>query len=105
MRSEEEMKELLKEMKENLLGKEISLLDLDNESETILNTSESLYENFSETIKNKSFAYILGYSNELGEQAIVVEFDIIGEYYEEKLLDDEDYKYAILVKVTNIFEL
>lgn len=105
MRSEEEMKELLKEMKENLVGKEISLLDLDNGSETILNTSESLYEYFSETIEDKSFTYILGYSKELGEQAIVVEFDIIDEYYEEKLLEDEEYKYAMKVKVTNIFEL
>lgn len=104
MRSEEEMKELIKEMKENLLGKEIGLLDLDNGIGTILNTSESLYEYFSETIENKSFSYILGYSKELGEQAIVVEFDIIDEYYEEKLLD-EYYKYEIKVKVTNIFEL
>ena len=62
------MEEFLKEMKENLLGKEISLLDLDNESETILYTRESLYEHFPETIKNKSFSYILGYSMKLGEQ-------------------------------------
>lgn len=99
------MEELLKEMKENLLGKEISLLDLDNASQTILNTTESLYEYLNDVIDDKSFSYILGYSKELGEQAIVVEFDIIDEYYEEKLLDDEDYKYAMKVKVTNIFEL
>lgn len=99
------MEELLKEMKENLLGKEISLLDLDNASESILNTTESLYEYLNDVIDDKSFGYILGYSKELGEQAIVVEFDIIDEYYEEKLLEYEDYKYAMLVKVTNIFEL
>lgn len=99
------MEEFLKEMKENLLGKEISLLDLDNESEIILYTRESLYKHFPETIKNKSFSYILGYSNELGEQGIVVEFEILDKNYEEKLLEYEDYKYAMKVKVTNIFEL
>lgn len=99
------MKELLKEMKENLLGKEISLLDLDNESETILNTSESLYEYFSETIKNKSFVYILGYGMSEVLKEIVVEFEILDKNYEEKLLEDEDYKYEMQVKVTNIFEL
>lgn len=97
------MEQFLKEMKENLLGKKMKLLDLDNASETILMTSESLYKHFPETIKNKSFAYILGFGMYGVLKGIVVEFDIIDEYYEEKLLD-EYYKYEIKVKVTNIYE-
>ena len=98
------MEELLKEMKENLLGKEIGLLDLDNASETILNTSESLYEYFSKTIENKSFGYVLGFGMYGVLKGIIVEFEILDKNYEEKLLEYEDYKYVMKVKVINIYE-
>lgn len=94
----------LKEIKKELKGKEITLLELDNNMQMLLETEESIYNYLSESLEQHSFAYIIGFENE-EEQAICVDFEIKDSEYEKKLEKDEDYKFDMIIKVNNIFEL
>ena len=94
----------LKEIKKELEGKETTLLELDNNMEMLLETEESIYNYLSESLEQHSFAYITGFENE-EVQVICVDFEIKDSDYEKKLEKDEDYKFDMLIKVNNIFEL
>jgi len=91
------MKELLKELKEELLNKEMTLLDVDNECEGIIGATESIY--------NGDYLYTVleqgcfVYPCEDGE--ILIELEVL-EDYEDRIENDSNYKFDIPVKVTNI---
>lgn len=83
------MKELLKELREELLNKEVTLLGLDNTAERIAESTTSLFD-YAECLKQKSCAYYIG-----KDKNIIVEWEVI-----EKAEDNTD----TIVKVTDIWE-
>lgn len=100
------MEEILKELKEELLNKKMSLLDLDNKVEEIVGTTESLYNFYLDDIlEQKAVGYIYNLDKDFydNDNNFIIEFKIIDKDYEEKLKNDEDYKFNIIVKITNIF--
>lgn len=84
------MKEIMKELKEELEGKVMTLLDLDWKVERIMNTEETLFENIDIALENKSYAYIYNFDN---SEYIHVKFNVI---------EGNEDKEEILVKVTKI---
>ena len=100
------MKEMIKELKEELLGKEITLLDLDNECERILNTDDSIYDgdNLEGTLCPEGIGTAAYYKTLDGEVKIfMIDFDILSKNYIEKMNEDSDYQFKILVKITKIW--
>lgn len=84
-----EIKEILKNLNENLLNKEMTLLEMDNYVEDLMNTN-SMYDDFWENVYSNSCSY---YYNE--DKNIVVEFEFLEE------LND---KLRTKIKVINIWE-
>lgn len=84
------MEEMLKELKEELLNKEFTLVEMDNEVERITESTSSLFNCESDCMEQNSCAY---YIRE--DKNIIVEFEIIKK--EENNLDT-------IVKVTDIWE-
>lgn len=84
------MEEMLKELNEELLNKEITLEEMDNEIERITGSTASLFDAESDCIEQLSCSYYIEEN-----KSIVVEFEIINK--EENNLDT-------IVKVTNIWE-
>lgn len=111
---EKKMEEMIKELKEELLGKEITLLDMDNKCEEILESPTSIYEgdnlnsaldgtlDMGEETENGCICYRTVNENEEVKE-IAVDFDILSKNYIEKMNEDSDYQFKILVKVTNIW--
>ena len=85
-----EMEEMLKELKEELLNKEISLVEMDNEVERITESTTSLFDAESDCMEQNSCAY---YIRE--DKNIIVEFEIIKK---------EENNLETIVKVTDIWE-
>jgi len=108
------MEGMIKELKEELLGKEITLLDMDNKCEEILESPTSIYEgdnlnsaldgtlDMGEETENGCICYRTMNENEEVKE-IAVDFDILSKNYIEKMNEDSDYQFKILVKVTNIW--
>lgn len=89
---------LLKELKEEILNKEFTLLDLDNTVERVTGSTTSLFDfDLERDIINKnegSCSYYISYNDETDmDEEINVEFAVIKENEDEK---------EILVKVTNV---
>lgn len=84
------MEEILKELKEELLNKEISLVEMDNEVERITESTSSLFDYESDCMEQNSCAY---YIRE--DKNIIVEFEIIKK---------EENNLETIVKVTDIWE-
>lgn len=111
---EKKMEEMIKELKEELLGKEITLLDMDNKCEEILESPTSIYEgdnlnsaldgtlDMGEETENGCICYRTMNENEEVKE-IAVDFDILSKNYIEKMNEDSNYQFKILVKVTNIW--
>lgn len=94
--------ELIKKLEDELLNKEISLLDLDNKIQTITGSSTSLFD-YNECIEQDSCAY---YIDE--DQEIVVGYNFIED--KSKILEylennDFDNLSNSIVKVSSIFKL
>ena len=85
------MEEMIKELKEELLNKEMTLLEMDNEVERITGSTTSLFDAENDCIEQKSCAYFID-----TDKNIVVEFEIINK-------NDEDNKET-LIKVVDIWE-
>ena len=103
---EKKMEEMIRELKEELLGKEMTLLDLDNECERILNTDESIYEgdNLEGTLCPEGEGTASYYKTLDGELKIfMIDFDVLSKDYIKKMNEDSDYQFQILVKVTKIW--
>ena len=100
------MEEMIKELKEELLGKEMTLLDLDNECERILNTDESIYDgdNLEGTLCPEGEGTASYYKTLDGEVKIfMIDFDVLSKDYKKKMNEDSDYQFQVLVKVTKIW--
>lgn len=84
------MEKIIKELKEALLNKEMTLVDMDNEAERITGSTTSLFDAESDCIEQKSCAYYMD-----TDKNIIVEFEII---------DKKEDNTETLVKVTDIWE-
>lgn len=89
---------LLKELKEEILNKEFTLLDLDNKIEKVTGSTTSVFDfDLDRDIINDnegSCSYYISYNDETDmDEEINVEFAVIKENEDEK---------EILVKVTNV---
>lgn len=89
---------LLKELKEEILNKEFTLLDLDNKIEKVTGSTTSVFDfDLDRDIINDnegSCSYYISYNDEADmDEEINVEFAVIKENEDEK---------EILVKVTNV---
>lgn len=84
------MEEMLKELKEELLNKEFTLVEMDNEVERITESGTSLFDAESDCMEQNSCSY---YIRE--DKNIVVEFEIIKK---------EENNLETIVKVTDIWE-
>ena len=84
------MEEMLKELNEELLNKEMTLVEMDNEVERITESTSSLFNCESDCMEQNSCAY---YIRE--DKNIIVEFEIIKK---------EENNLETIVKVTDIWE-
>lgn len=84
------MEEMLKELKEELLNKEFTLVEMDNEVERITESGTSLFDAENDCMQQNSCSY---YIRE--DKNIVVEFEIIKK---------EENNLETIVKVTDIWE-
>lgn len=84
------MEEMLKELNEELLNKEMTLVEMDNEVERITESGTSLFDAESDCMEQNSCSY---YIRE--DKNIVVEFEIIKK---------EENNLETIVKVTDIWE-
>lgn len=84
------IKEILEELKEELLNKEMSLLEMDNEAERITGSTTSLFDAENDCMEQTSCAYYID-----TDKNIVLDFEIVKK--------EEDNKDTI-VKITNIWE-
>lgn len=87
--------EIVKELKEELLNREMTLLEMDNEAIRIIGDTNSLFESESDCMYLQGCSYYIDYI-EKKLRMINVDFDIINK-------DKEDNRNTI-VKVTNIWE-
>lgn len=85
------MEEMIKELKEELLNKEMTLVDMDNEAERITGSTTSLFDYEEDCMEQKSCAYYID-----TDKDIVVKFEIV-------TLNKEDNTETI-VKVTDVWE-
>lgn len=85
------MEEIIKELKEELLNKEISLVDMDNEVGGITGSTTSLFDAENDCMEQASCAYYMD-----TDKNIVVEFKVINKNKEDSA--------ETLVKVTDIWE-
>lgn len=92
LKNEEEIKmeNMLKELKEELLNKEITLCEMDNIAERITKSTTSIFDAISDCLEQKSCGYAIDENKN-----IIVEFEIIEE--------NED-KTEIIIKVVDIWE-
>lgn len=84
------MEEMLKELKEELLNKEMTLVEMDNEAQRITGSTTSLFDTESDCMEQTSCSYYID-----TDKNIVVEFEIINK---------AESNIDTLVKVTNIWE-
>lgn len=80
----------INELKEKLLNKELTLLEMDNTIIDIIGNTNSLFDYENDCIEQQSCAYYID-----TDKNIVVEFEIIKK---------EENNLNTLVKVTNIWE-
>ncbi len=89
------IEELIKELKEELLNKEITLLDLDNDAQRITGSTVSLFDAENDCIEQTSCSYFLYDNKYIGQKNIIIEFEII---------DKNEDNLSTIVKVTDIWE-
>ena len=84
------MEEIIKELKNELLNKEITLLEMDNEAERITGSTTSLFDFEEDCINQTSASYYMG-----KDKNIILEF---------KIIKKEENNLDTIVKVTDIWE-
>lgn len=89
------IEELIKELKEELLNKEITLLDLDNDAQRITGSTVSLFDAENDCIEQTSCSYFIYDNKYIGQKNIIIEFEII---------DKNEDNLSTIVKVTDIWE-
>ena len=95
------MENLIKELEEELLNKEMTLLELDNEVERITGSEDSIFDYKDEIRADNAASY---YVREYGKE-IVVEYESTeGKTDEEVQQMQNDEQFELKVKVTSIWE-
>lgn len=84
------MEKIVEELKEELLNKKMTLLEMDNKTEEISGSTTSLFDEESDCLEQKSCAYYMA-----KDKNIIVEFEIVN-----KKQDNTE----TIVKVTDIWE-
>lgn len=84
------MEKIIKELKEELLNKEMTLVDMDNEAERITGSSTSLFDSENDCMEQNSCAYYID-----TDKNLIVEFEII---------EQKEDNTETIVKVINIWE-
>lgn len=95
-KEEFKMEEMINELKEELLNKEMSLIDMDNEVERITGSTTSLFDAEEDCMEQNSCAYFIYDKEFIGAKNIVVEFEIVNKNKEDNT--------ETVVKVTDIWE-
>lgn len=95
------MEKLIKELEEELLNKEMTLLDLDNEAERITDSESSIFDYSGEIKAEGSGSY---YINEYDKE-IVIEYESVEGKTDEEVQEMEaEEQFELKVKVTSIWE-
>lgn len=84
------MEKIIKELKEELLNKEMTLVDMDNEAERITGSSTSLFDSENDCMEQNSCAYYID-----TDKNLIVEFEI---------MEQKEDNTETIVKVINIWE-
>ena len=84
------MEEMIKELKEELLNKEMTLVEMDNTAQGITNCTEWIFDYLEDCLAQNSVAYYI-----TEDKNIIVEFEVVKE---------NDDATKIEVKVTDIWE-
>lgn len=84
------MEEIIKELKDELLNKEITLLEMDNEAGRITGSTTSLFDFEEDCINQTSVSYYMD-----KDKNIILEF---------KIIKKEENNLDTIVKVTDIWE-
>ena len=87
---EKKMEEMIKELKEELLNKEMTLVEMDNTAQGITNCTEGIFDYLEDCLAQNSVAYYI-----TEDKNIIVEFEVVKE---------NDDATKIEVKVTDIWE-
>ncbi len=87
---EKKMEEMIKELKEELLNKEMTLVEMDNTAQGITNCTEGIFDYLEDCLAQNSVAYYI-----TEDKNIIVEFEVVKE---------NDNATKIEVKVTDIWE-
>lgn len=96
-----DMKNLVKELKEEILGKELELNDLDNICQRILNTSSSIFGyDERQIIDVGNFSYLVQ-SRDMCDSGSYSEY--VNVFFE--MIEDNENELKIRVKVTEIEEI
>lgn len=90
------MEEIIKELEEELLNKEMTLLEMDNEVQRITGSTSSLFDYEEDCMEQTGCAYFMEDKKGIGPKNIIVEFEIINE--------DKEDNFNTTVKVTGIWE-
>lgn len=95
------MEKLIKELEEELLNKEMTLLELDNEAERITGSENSIFDYADEIRADGSGSY---YINEYDKE-IVIEYESVEGKTDEEVQEMEaEEQFELKVKVTSIWE-
>jgi hypothetical protein len=87
---EKKMEEMIKELKEELLNKKMTLVEMDNTAQGITNCTEGIFDYLEDCLAQNSVAYYI-----TEDKNIIVEFEVVKE---------NDDATKIEVKVTDIWE-
>lgn len=87
---ETKMEEMIKELKEELLNKKMTLVEMDNTAQGITNCTEGIFDYLEDCLAQNSVAYYI-----TEDKNIIVEFEVVKE---------NDDATKIEVKVTDIWE-
>lgn len=87
---EKKMEEMIKELKEELLNRKMTLVEMDNTAQGITNCTEGIFDYLEDCLAQNSVAYYI-----TEDKNIIVEFEVVKE---------NDDATKIEVKVTDIWE-
>ena len=93
-----ELHEMYEKLKNEYLGKEMTLLEMDNLIQGELNTTCSLFEDMKTAINDGCWGYVFGVIDYNGPIGITVYFDVL-----DKINDIEDYNEVkdLTVKISD----
>ena len=97
-----EYEEVIDDLRKKYLGKEMTLLEMDNLFEYELHTTCSLFEDVETALEQQSWAYICGYDDNNGEYGIIVGFAIVESVKNLEDLKRHGKEFYIRIKINEI---